>query len=583
MRQVPPRSRATTYSRYCRDVRPQRARRAIPESRALREATDDRSGAACGIGALALLALIACGSSKESAPEPAPTPAPAPSAVTVKVDRRIELVSIVFRLADAPEYRTAPPQSPYVQAVDTAFRDFATHPAVARTRELRKQGISYDAPIHLAVHLDDQLNPFGLDELAAIDKRWTGIDVAAYAAQLRAFATESKLDEFLAGQGEYFSRVESTLRTVVERENAGAWFDSFFGPREKSIPGAAAPRSDFVVIPGPLNGTRNFGSRATVGGTLRMYQVLGILRGDGIPATDEQTVSLLVHEMAHSYVNPLFERQHDKLEASGRHLFSLVESQMVRQAYRDWQTMLNESGVRAVTTLYMREKYGDAAGARAARSEQRLGFVWTNELVDVLRQIRATKQPVATHMAKVIQFFNLTTINYRTGLPKLPFLGPINAAMQQPVFVVSTELANYVTTVRDQLFADSPLALATDKTLGEHPGRHLLAYGSPSTNAVVKNMLGHAQIKIEEDAITLGKKRFDGPGLVLVFARFRWDEPSRGVVVYTAARDRDLVDINHKLTHGERDWVVARRTAKGFEVLESADFERAVDGAWLLP
>lgn len=495
--------------------------------------------------------------------------------MTIAVDRRVELVSMVFRLAGNPEYQSAPP-TPYVVAVDAAIKPHADHPVIAATKALRERhGIGYDAPMILAVHLDDQLQPRAIDELPALDARWQGVDAVAYAAQLRDFATVVKLDELLAAHADYFAKAAAALRTVVEAEQPVAWFDAKFGARD---------RATFTVVPGPLNGRNNFGVRATVGGTSELYQILGIPHRDGLPDTSEDTVSLLVHEMAHSYVNPVFERHRAALARAGQHLFGLLEKRMRAQAYTEWKTMLNEAGVRALTTLYLREKHGAEAGARAARAEQRRGFVWTNELVEVFRKHpRGTSLEAA--MPAVIAFFEGLHRAYEHGLPKLPFQGPFDAALEEPVFVAPRHpgLAAYVKTVHGKLFAAMPLVTASETTLRDHPGRNLVAYGAPGDNPVVQNILRHARIDVTPDAIVIGTKRFTGPGLVLAFARFRWDEPSRGVAVYTAARSEDLVGLNHGLRHGSTDWLVAKKTPKGYEVLGQGDFPRAVDGAWTLP
>lgn len=71
----------------------------------------------------------------------------------VEVDPRIEVSGIVCRLAEYPEYTMGRVQS-YTTAVDAHFGGFRNHPVVARARQLRRtRGISFNAPISLAVHL----------------------------------------------------------------------------------------------------------------------------------------------------------------------------------------------------------------------------------------------------------------------------------------------------------------------------------------------------------------------------------------------------------------------------------------------
>jgi hypothetical protein len=523
-----------------------------------------------------VLLVVACGSSKQDPPpSPAPvTPQPvAQHGTDVHVDRRIELISIVERLAGGDEYRKTPP-NPYLSDVDATFAPFAEHPAVATTRALRaKQGISFDAPMILAAHLDDKLELRAADELPTLDKRWAGVDVAAYAAQLRDFATASKLDAFFDAHRAHYTAVANKLRAVVDAENPVGWFDKLFGPRK----GAR-----FFVVPGLLTGRMNYGVRANLAdGSVEMFQVLGVMTSDGIPATDDATVALLVHEMAHSYINPLFAQHRKELEPAGTKLFPLVAKQMSAQHYTDWVTVLNESGVRATTVLYFRQKKGDEAGARAARSELRAGFVWTNELVEVFR-----KTTIESRMPEVVAFFDRLVVQYKDGLPKTPFLGPVDAVMlNEPVVVVSNdpELAAYVKTIHDKLFNSTALVTGSVHVFADTPDKPLMVYGSPSTNPAIATVLGWSGWKITATSIALGKRTFDGPGLVLVACWYRRDAPTLGVAVYAAARDRDLVGINHNLHHGPNDWLVARRTAKGYEVLASGDFPRAVDGAWLLP
>ncbi|MBA3539254.1 MAG: DUF4932 domain-containing protein [Deltaproteobacteria bacterium] len=324
----------------------------------------------------------------------------APSTSTVRVDRRVELLSILHRLIGHRAYTEAP-ATPYVQAVDTTFGPFKNHPAVAATHALRaSHAITWDAPLILAVHLDDQLQLVNPGELPEIDPRFTGADVEAYAATLRDFARDTKLDEFLAVHRPYAEQVEATVRGMIERENPVTWFDGFFG---------AKPSARFIVVPGLLTGTHNMGVRATLpDGTQELYQVLGIHAGDGMPTTDDASVALLVHEMAHSYVNPLVATHRAALEASGAKLYALVEEPMKKQAYGDWKTFVNESIVRAVVVLYLLDRKGKPAANAEARQQLQLAFRWTPDIAKALIRYQAERErypDLAAFMPEVIKTF----------------------------------------------------------------------------------------------------------------------------------------------------------------------------------
>src|SRR5690242_17449717 len=105
----------------------------------------------------------------------------------IHVDRRVETIAILERLAGAPEYKTAA-VTPYMADIDTDLANYANHPAVLATRALGK---GFEQPMRLAVGTDDTFTQVP-------DLGWTGVDVAAYLAQVRAFVADTKLDTFFA-------------------------------------------------------------------------------------------------------------------------------------------------------------------------------------------------------------------------------------------------------------------------------------------------------------------------------------------------------------------------------------------------
>lgn len=342
--------------------------------------------------ALALAALVACSSSK-TAPGPDPAPASA-SSVDVRVDRRVELVSIVCALAGFKEY-TMGEVNPYRTEVVNAFRPFVQHPAVVMARELRaKHGIGHDAPMILAVHLDDQLALQNAAELPALDARWTGVDAEAYAARLRDFARDTKLDEFWAAHAAHYARITEVVRGAVAAEKPVAWFDGVFGAREKAR---------YTVISAPMTGRYNFGVRATrADGTLDLYQLVGVDTDTGIPVVNDDLVYLLVHEMAHSYVNPHLAAHAAELGPPAQKLFERVADQMKEQAYGTWQIFLAESVVRAATLVYVADKRGEAAAAQLLDREIALGFRWTAEIAALVRAQRADHGEYVPRLAALL-------------------------------------------------------------------------------------------------------------------------------------------------------------------------------------
>jgi hypothetical protein len=141
-----------------------------------------------------------------------------------------------------------------------------------------------------------------------------------------------------------------------------------------------------------------------------LYQVLGIARVDfdELPVVEDAMIELVVHEMAHGYVNPLLARHHAELAPHGERLFAQVAGPMTQQAYPSWQIMLNEQVVRAVTALYLRDRRGTAAGDAAIGREMTRSFLWTRPLVDLMTSYQATRDrhpDLAALMPRIIQLF----------------------------------------------------------------------------------------------------------------------------------------------------------------------------------
>ena len=74
--------------------------------------------------------------------------------VTARVDQRVELMSIVARLAEYPEYVNDQFKS-YAAEVDSYFAKYKQHPAVAYAIKVRNErGVSFDAVMSIAVHME---------------------------------------------------------------------------------------------------------------------------------------------------------------------------------------------------------------------------------------------------------------------------------------------------------------------------------------------------------------------------------------------------------------------------------------------
>jgi hypothetical protein len=316
----------------------------------------------------------------------------------IGVDRRVELISILCVLAHYPEYTQRTLRTPYAKDLLAHFTKYLDHPAVVATRQMRERfGIAYDAPITLAVQLDEKLQrapplsawPVGLSE------RWKGTDLEGYLGLVRDFARDSGFDSFFQAERPYLDRVDAAFTEYLADKRLLPWFDGVFGRRENAI---------YRIVPAMLSGPNNWGVHAVrPDGTEEILQAMSLvaLDDDAIPKLTGTTQWLLAHELAHPYVNPFVDRHWDELSPSLSPAFAAVRPAMERQAYPTAVIVGYESLARAVQILYLADVAGADAAKQSMSDQVQLGFVWMPALVDALQKARQEGHGLLTEESTV--------------------------------------------------------------------------------------------------------------------------------------------------------------------------------------
>src|SRR5258708_25993350 len=147
----------------------------------------------------------------------------------VGVDLRVELMSIIFRLAGNPEYsQTRVPA--YAQAIEAHFASVRNHEAVRLARELRQSnGVSFDAVMILAIHAKD---PYSLNERVdfdspglALDRRWKVPEARKFLDAARRFVIDSRFRDFVRSHQPLYDLTDGRLRALVAQRASLSWFD----------------------------------------------------------------------------------------------------------------------------------------------------------------------------------------------------------------------------------------------------------------------------------------------------------------------------------------------------------------------
>ncbi len=359
--------------------------------------------AVCSI-AVSLTALNALAARPTTADrQPAARPA-----LAAAVDPRVELMSIIFRLAGNPEYNMPVSRSPYSVAVEAHFGRFRAHPAVMKARQLRNsRGVSYDAVMSMAIHIEDAVSlkervPFD-NPACGLDSRWRPAEARDFLRAARAFAEETGFAGFMRKHETLHATAAARMSELLTRRDYVGWFDSYFGAR---------PNATFRVIVGMLEGGGNYGmSLRLLNGREEITPIIGVWRfdGGGIPVFTDEIIPTLIHEFCHAYTNQIVDKYARKMEASARKIYATKEQAMRRQGYGNWRTMLRESMVRACVVRYLNAADGKARAQTEINEQHRRGFEWVGDLATLLQQYERGRDrypDMDAFMPRVVTFFN---------------------------------------------------------------------------------------------------------------------------------------------------------------------------------
>jgi len=326
--------------------------------------------------------------------------------INVSVDPRVELVSIIFRLAGNKEYDACKIPK-YDKDIEVYFEPYKEHPAVKFAAELRKKrGMGYNAPMALAVHVSGVPN---LEELvplnphpAELDSRWRPAEARKFLEKARLFAKESHFGQFYSDHQPLYNTSVSDLTQLMENQAHFEWFEDFFGQGTDPC---------LSVVLGMTNGSSSYGASVVIEGRKHIYSMLGVWQCDpfGNPKFSSGLVGTVHHELCHSYSNPIVYKYADKLQAAGQRMFTRLADKMRSQAYAEWQTMLCEYVVRACTIQYYKRYERPDTVERVIRYEINRGFIGMRELNEVVSKYEDEREKYPTFESffpRVIEFFN---------------------------------------------------------------------------------------------------------------------------------------------------------------------------------
>lgn len=136
--------------------------------------------------------------------------------VVPQVNENVELMSILSRMAGFQEYHMDM-AGQYIKDMDSYFKDNTAHPAVRYMKELRtRYGISFDAVMSMAIHLDNRNGTLSLieEDVPTLDKRWKEVDKGEFCLISTAFIRIQNSMRFSKPIKAFMKRESSLIKTM---------------------------------------------------------------------------------------------------------------------------------------------------------------------------------------------------------------------------------------------------------------------------------------------------------------------------------------------------------------------------------
>jgi hypothetical protein len=321
-----------------------------------------------------------------------------------KVDKRVELISIVFRLADNQEYNSSH-FTLYTNKIEQYFAPYKNHELIQFAKRMRNdKSISYDAPMSLAVLLDDNLN-LPKEISGSSLERWDKDDAVEFVRLLKVFYEDARCDIFFDSRQKIYDEIAERFSSVYKNIDLN-WYGKFYGKE---------PIEKFKIVIALGNGGHCYGpSFIDSNGVKEVYAVMGVWNMDdsGMPIfVVNNYLPILIHEFNHSFVNPLLDKNKEIFRENGEKILEAMKYEMsIQQAYGVWETVLNEALVRASVIKYYKDHHAEQKIIdNLVNYELSNGFIWIKELVGELENYNTNRETYSTlesYMPKLAEAYD---------------------------------------------------------------------------------------------------------------------------------------------------------------------------------
>ena len=266
--------------------------------------------------------------------------------ISITVDKRTELLGILLLLSDYNKnYGFLIEEcgnKAYREKIFNNFSQFKDEKTIQLLNQIFNElNFRYDAPVSLFLQLNDDLTFNQLDEYpfeTRLNKSQLIID---FLNELPNFAKTINFEEYYNSNMKFYNEIIEETNNKIDVEYIVSFISSFYKMDISDF--------QFVINLLPYTTNGNFGSNHNNVN----YSNLGLKKFQKKEltfVTDNNFGTLALHEFSHSIINPLT----SKYSTIKGKAFADVWDIMVKKAYGDVETIINEHIIRALEIFYLK-------------------------------------------------------------------------------------------------------------------------------------------------------------------------------------------------------------------------------------
>lgn len=322
-----------------------------------------------------------------------------------KVDERIELTGVVFRIAGVPEYTYGVIEE-YNKDIDEYFQSYSHHDLIDYIIKLRNEDRLGYAAVAASIGFicigngKVSLNQhIPVSKLPGLGEQWRSEKVfRKYVELLNDFYVKTNFQKFYNDHKPLYEKAETCINQLLADFNF-SWFSNFFGGDFIS------PAMYVALGNGPSNYyIMDYESKAGY----------SIIIGGKLNYTYETTLPMVIHEICHNYTNPLFYKYWSKMEFSANAIYDEIADDMRENAYGNVQESLLEWLNNLFSIMYLRDNEPGLVDYIVGILRDR-GFIWMPRSVQFMEyfyQNRGQYPHIDSFMPQVVDFFNYTSSDF---------------------------------------------------------------------------------------------------------------------------------------------------------------------------